>query len=293
MLREFGRYVADERRTELLARAVGEVVAYGDVVVDLGAGFGLLALLAARQGAARVYAIEQGPYLGLAHAIAQDNKLAERIIWVEGNSARVVLPELADVIISETLGQLALEEFTVEYLYDARRRLAKPHARLMPLALRLYLEPLESPGLRARWLASYGPQWADVAGFDLSRLRQAVVANEALPYIVYDVAEADKLLGPRTEIISFSLGTSQSSKFLRRVACGVELDGQLDAVLATFDAQLSASVVLSTHPTQPRTHWRNVVFPVVPALPVRAGQVVQFEFGFHGTAGWSFAPLSR
>lgn len=66
MLREFGRYAVDAHRTDLFARAIAESVRPGDIVVDLGTGFGLLALLAARAGASRVYAIEQGEYLPLA-----------------------------------------------------------------------------------------------------------------------------------------------------------------------------------------------------------------------------------
>jgi protein arginine N-methyltransferase 1 len=287
MLREFGRYVDDHNRTDAFARAIAEIVRPDDVVVDVGTGFGLLALLAARQGAARVYAIEQGPYLELARAIAQDNGLANRIVWVPGNSASVVIPEQADVVISETLGQLALEEYTVEYLFDARQRLAKPDSRMLPQELRLSLQPVEVTSLRSHWQTTYGPAWTDVAGFDLRRLRQAVLANEALPYVVHDITERDRLLGPGVEVARFRLGVDTSSRFLRKVSCPVETAGMVDGLLATFDVELSPSVTLSTHPSAPRTHWRQVVFPIVPARLVSPGDVVDFELGFHGNAGWS------
>lgn len=100
MLHEFGRYVHDTRCTALFAQAIAATVRPGDVVLGLGAGFGLLAILCARQGAARVCAIEQGPYVELGQAIAVDNGAAERISWIAANSAQVTLPEQVDVVVS-------------------------------------------------------------------------------------------------------------------------------------------------------------------------------------------------
>ena len=290
MLREFGRYVTDAHRTACFARAIAEQVRPGDVVVDLGTGFGLLALLAVRAGARRVYAIEQGPYVELARAIARDNGCADRITFLAGNSAALAVPEPADVVVSETLGQFALEEYTVEYLRDALARFAKPGARVVPSALELAVVPLESPALARRWAAAYGAGWEDVAGFDLRRLRQAALANEALPYVVVDPGAGDRALGPAARLARFALGSAASSRFGARVRCTVAAAGRMDGWLGTFRVRLSPSVELTTQPSAVPTHWRQVVFPLVPACPVRPGDVVSAEIGFHGGAGWSFVP---
>ena len=50
--------VQDVERTALLAKAIAEVVRPGDRVIELGTGTGILAMLAARAGAARVDAFE-------------------------------------------------------------------------------------------------------------------------------------------------------------------------------------------------------------------------------------------
>jgi precorrin-6B methylase 2 len=296
MMREFRRYVSDATRTERFAAAIEASVRPGDVVVDLGAGFGLLSLLAARAGAQRVYAIEQGPYVELGRAIARDNLLADRIVWIHDNSRNVVLPELADVLVSETIGRLGLEDLTVEYLHDARGRLLRPGGRIVPQRLSLQITPVELPGARARLARDYGgggfggwsDGWENVAGLDLRRLRQAVLADEVLPYFVHAFGQGDRTLGPTVDVEAFTLGESTTSSFLRTVTCEVEHAGTLDGLLGTFDVELCDGVSLSTRPGSSATHWQAVAFPVIPPREVGPGERVELELGFAAGGRWSY-----
>ena len=55
--------MADEERSRAFYLAILEVVKPGDVVVDVGTGTGLLALMAAKAGAKKVVAIEADPFV--------------------------------------------------------------------------------------------------------------------------------------------------------------------------------------------------------------------------------------
>ena len=56
---EHNALLSDQVRTEAYDKAISEVVQSGDIVADIGTGSGILAFLAVRAGAKRVYAIEK------------------------------------------------------------------------------------------------------------------------------------------------------------------------------------------------------------------------------------------
>jgi hypothetical protein len=73
ILDEHREYLADTSRIDAFARALREVVRPGDVVLDLASGTGILGFLALQAGAARVYAVDDGPIIDIARRMAAAN----------------------------------------------------------------------------------------------------------------------------------------------------------------------------------------------------------------------------
>src|SRR5688572_9797615 len=96
--------VADRPRTDAFAAAISEVVRPTDIVLDVGTGSGILAMLAARAGARKVYAIDQSNIAVTAARLVVENRLDDRIEVIKGAADTLVLPEKVDLIISEWLG---------------------------------------------------------------------------------------------------------------------------------------------------------------------------------------------
>src|SRR5512135_770538 len=78
----YQKMVDDAVRMNAYADALRRAVRPGSVVVDIGAGTGILSLLACRFGAARVYALEPDDCINVARENAAANGLADRIEWI-------------------------------------------------------------------------------------------------------------------------------------------------------------------------------------------------------------------
>eukprot|EP00435_Cladocopium_sp_Y103_P076239 s154_g83.t2 len=118
----------DTRRTPQFIQAIQERVKGrpGLTVLDIGTGpFALFALVAARAGAKKVYAVEGNPEAAerARNTIAEQEDVPEGVIEViEGFSTAVTLPEKVDLVCAEVVGAFATQENIVATMQDAQRR---------------------------------------------------------------------------------------------------------------------------------------------------------------------------
>ena len=124
--------ICDRVRTEAFRRAIDSVVRPGDIVLDVGAGSGILSVFAARAGAARVYAVERTSAAVLAQELAAANGVAEIVQVIHGDVMDVEPPERVDVIVSEWLGGFGIDEGMLVPVIVARDRWLKPGGVMIP-----------------------------------------------------------------------------------------------------------------------------------------------------------------
>jgi protein arginine N-methyltransferase 1 len=262
---EHRQYLADAARVSAYASALAEVVTPSDVVLDLGSGTGILGLLAIRAGASRVYAIDGGGMAGAARAIVRENGLDGRVRVINGFSAHLDLPERADLLVTDQIGHFGFEAGIIECVADARRRLLKPAARIVPSRIDLLVAPVEAPDV-----AAATGFWAGrPAGFGMEVLHEMAV-NSGHPCIVSD----RDLLGSPTVGASVDL-LSETPSFALSADITITRSGTLDGIGGWFSATLSRSVALSNAPGAPnRITRRGVVLPVRRSTPVAAGDRV-------------------
>jgi SAM-dependent methyltransferase len=145
--------VRDRIRNRAFRRALARRVVPGSNVLDIGSGTGLWAVEAARLGARRVVAVEKEPLLvPLIERLAADHGVADRVHVVGGDSRRITLPREFDLLVSETVGNLAFDEGILPLVADARKRFLRPGAGVVPAAITLAAAPVHEgwrPPLRA------------------------------------------------------------------------------------------------------------------------------------------------
>ena len=155
----------DEPRNSFYRHALA-AEAPGKVVLDIGTGSGLLAMLAARAGAAHVYACEQDARLAdTAREIVRRNGLADKITVLAGNSATLDpvkdLPGGVDLVVSEIFSADLLSEGLLPSMRDAKDRLCRPGATFLPAGASIRAALYD-------WVEDSPETLEGVEGFDLS-----------------------------------------------------------------------------------------------------------------------------
>jgi len=248
--------LSDQVRMSAYERAIAATVRPGDRVLDLGAGLGILGFLALKAGASRVYAVEQSDSIEL----ARHNGLADRVEFLPANSLDVEI-EPVDVLVSETLGSFGVEENTLPFTIDARRRLLKPGGAIVPRRLRVFLAPCED---RKSW--SKLDFWRDVGGIDF-----APAVDEILGRMTLADVRPKQLLGGEQLFADLDLTTLESPDLGATVLCAIDRPGVVHGLAGWFEAELSDGVTIVTAPGAPATHWRQAFFPIREPVTVTRG----------------------
>ncbi len=279
---EHARMLHDSRRTGDYLTAIAAAVRPGDVVLDIGTGSGVLAVAAARAGARRVYAIEASDIAVVAEQVFSVNGVADRVTLIPGWSRQVVLPEPADLLVSEIIGSEPLEEEILETTLDARRRLLAPGARLLPHTLTLMARPLRIPeaDMRQRAIGAGAVQrWQALYGIDFQPLLDAVPHRPIHVPTEGEVAAAWAQVGPPVTLTSIDLSSFQQASLGASADLVVDDRHGVNAVAITFRAGLYGDIAHNFDPWRwPVSSWGTSVWVLPEQLRTEPGQRLRVDY---------------
>ncbi|KAK9288899.1 hypothetical protein L1049_017368 [Liquidambar formosana] len=262
---------------------------FGRVVVDVGAGSGILSLFAGSgtpsyfsniAGAKHVYAIEASEMAEYARKLIAGNpSLGQRITVIKGKVEEVELPEKADILISEPMGTLLVNERMLESYVIARDRFLVPNGKMFPMTGRIHMAPFSDEYLFIE-IANKALFWQqqNYYGVDLTPLHGSAFKGYFSQPVV-DAFDPRLLVAPSiSHVIDFTKIKEEELyeidiplKFIASV--GTRVHG----LACWFDVLFNGSTVqrwLSTAPGAPTTHWYQIRCVLSQPLYVMAGQEI-------------------
>lgn len=264
--------IADSIRTSAYAAALRAAIKPGATVVDIGAGTGVLTLLACQYGAARVYAIEPNPAVALAAESARLNGFADRVVVVADLSTNFTPDSPVDVVVSDLHGVLPLWEHHIETVADARDRLLKPGGALIPQSDSLFATVVSAPEKYSDFTAP----WENAEyGVDLSAGREMSLNNWAKYRFGVDQLLAEPVL---LATLDYRTVTPADARFSTEVEFLIDRSETGHGLGLWFNAELADGIGFSNAPGDPDVLYGRAFFPWLRPVGLGKGWRVQARF---------------
>lgn len=249
--------ISDVARTSAYQRAImnNSVNFDGKIVLDVGAGSGILSMFAAKAGAKHVYALECSGIVHLGRQIVERNGLSDKITFIQGKAEEVTLPvDQVDIIISEWMGYFLIYESMLDTVIYCRDKWLRKHGLMFPDRATIHIAALEDYG----FLDNARANWENVWGLDLGMMEEQVL-QEA----VVDIIPQRQIVSDSACILDIDLTkvTVPELDFESTFSLKFKRQDIAHAFVTWFDTFFpNDSAVLSTACNVRSTHWKQTAF---------------------------------
>ncbi len=254
------RMIQDDKRTSCLATAIEEHVSPESVVIDLGSGSGILAVLAAKAGARRVYAIERTNMADAIWQLARENEVTDQIRVLRKDAMSLVETDfdlVPTVLISETLGHFVCRE-NIHALCSHVRSLF-PAIEVLPRRYRLRFTPIDSNYYRKTF------ELANVRGISMAQFGEWVRWTAHCDYV-----SPEELAGPARSSEWYTVSETLPARYAARSFC---------AIAVTWEAEFAPRAVVQSSLHVGDSHWLPYLFPLGDQVDMT--EETEFDFEIH------------
>ena len=270
----YGEMIADRVRMDSFAYALKAAVRPDSVVLDIGTGAGIHALLACKFGARKVYAVEPNDAIHLAKELAQVNGFVDRIEFFQDVSTRISLPERADVIVSDLRGVLPLYGEHITSIIDARQRHLAPGGILIPKRDAIWVSVVEAPDVYKELTTP----WNTPYGLSMKEARQ-IALND------WSVEDTDSfnahnlLMEPQVWTVLDYASINSPDISSANISQKATRDGTAHGLLLWFDGEIADGITLYNGPQAKKVAevYGCAFFPLLEAVMITMGDTITLK----------------
>ncbi|KAF7997304.1 hypothetical protein HCN44_005581 [Aphidius gifuensis] len=240
------------------------------IVMDVGAGTGILSIFCAKNGAKKVYSVEASGLSKMITKVIAENELTDKIQVIENKLENIEVDSIepVDIIISEWMGFYLLHEGMLNTILIARDRFLKKDGQLFPSVATIHAAPCQVPELFDFWDNVYDVKMTCVG----EGLRQG---KSSKPEVM--LVDKNNLLGDSKVLAWIDIATITADEI--DVVGGQELvfscnkNGKYQGICLWFDVEFPGCE-LSTSPFNKPTHWKQTVIALPQSHDVEANEPV-------------------
>lgn len=263
--------LADTARNDAFQAAIEAAVRPDDLVLDIGTGTGLLAMMAARAGASAVVACEALPDMAdLARLVVAANGYGRQIKVVPKASTSLAvgtdLPRRATLLIAEIFDALLIGEGALDTFAHAHAHLLAPSARIIPAGGTVRAQLATLPRLKTMHPLSA------LNGFDFSPFARHATEKQFYPMERH--GESWTALSEPFDVLGFDFHRPHPAQGNWQFPVAITRTGQVQALVLWLELQLDASTRISAGLDGTLRHWSPVAFLFDDEQPVVAGDIL-------------------
>ncbi|KAF5945678.1 hypothetical protein HYC85_015906 [Camellia sinensis] len=241
------------------------------IVLDVGAGTGILSLFCAKAGAKHVYAVECSQMADMAQEIVKVNGFSDVITVLKGKVEEIELPVAqVDIIISEWMGYFLLFENMLNTVLYARDKWLVNNGVVLPDKASLYLTAIEDADYKEDKIEF----WNNVYGFNMSCIKKQSIMEPLVDTVDQKQIVTNCQLLKTMDISKMAPGDASFTAPFKLVA---ERDDYIHALVAYFDVSFTKCHKLTGFSTGPRsrtTHWKQTVLYLEDVLTICEGEAL-------------------
>ncbi|WP_160296926.1 50S ribosomal protein L11 methyltransferase [Sphingomonas sp. ERG5] len=250
--------VADAGRNAAYDVALRRAIKPGMRVLEIGTGTGILAMMAARAGAAEVVTCEMNPVIAsAARGIIETNGYGDVVRVFSGHSDKLALAELggrADLLVSEIVSNNLLGEEVLPTHEKAMRDLMKPGAQVIPARGRVRVALAED-------LAGETGRMRMVDGFDLSLFNDL-----RAPARSHSVgSKRIELRSEASDLFDFDLGSRRVCTPAKARTCVRAAGGRVNGIAQWIALDMDENTHYENRPMPSTTSCWDMMFHALPA----------------------------